>query len=95
VKNFLILHFGFVPPTPEEMDAWNQWFESIKDIQVERGGFRGGREISNSGVKELPFGKDSITGYTIIKTETLDEAEKIAGKCPIVASTRVYEVMSG
>ncbi len=94
VKNFLILHYGFEQPTPEEMGAWNKWFESIADKQVERGHFPGGREISHSGTRDLPFGKDSITGYTIIKAENLDEAEKIARECPIVASTRVYEIRS-
>jgi hypothetical protein len=94
VKNYLLLHYGFEKPTPEEMDAWNKWFESIADKQVDRGGFhQGGREISHSGTKDLPFAKDSITGYTIIKAENLDEAEQIAQECPIVASTRVYEIM--
>ena len=58
-------------------------------------GFRGGREITVSGTSELPFRKDSITGYTIIQAEDLDEAEKIAAQCPIVSSTRVYEIMGG
>jgi hypothetical protein len=92
VKSYLILHYGFEKPTREEMDAWNEWFESIADKQVDRGGFAGGREISSSGTRDLPFGKDSITGYTVIGAESLDEAEKVARECPIVASTRVYEV---
>jgi hypothetical protein len=95
MKKFLVLHYGFVKPTPEEMGAWNKWFESIADIQVERGHLPGGREISHLGVKDLPFGRDSITGYTMIKAENLDEAEKIAQECPFVDSTRVYEIMSG
>jgi hypothetical protein len=95
VKKFLVLHYGFEKPMPEEMVAWNKWFESIADKQVEEGHLPGGREISHSGIKDLPFGKDSITGYTVIKAESLDEAEKIAQECPIVASTRVYEMMSG
>jgi len=95
MKNFLVLHYGFVKPTPEEMDAWNKWFESIADKQVERGGFHaGGREISQSGVKDLPFARDSITGYTVLKAENLDEAEKIAQECPFVDSTRVYKIMN-
>jgi len=92
VKNYLLLHYGFKKPTAEEMSAWNKWFESVADRQVDRGGFRAGREISHSGTKELPFAKDSITGYTVIEAEDLDEAEKIAQECPIVASTRVYEI---
>ena len=95
MKNYLILHYGFEKPTPEQMGAWNKWLKSIADKQVEKGHLPGGREISHSGTKDLPFGKDSITGYTVIKAENLDEAEKIAQECPIVASTRVYEVMSG
>lgn len=91
MKNYLILHYGFENPTPEEMGAWNKWFESIADRQVEMRGLSDGREISHSGTKDLPFAKDSITGYTVIKAESLDEAEKIARECPIVACTRVYE----
>jgi hypothetical protein len=93
MKNYMILHYGFEKPTPEEMGAWNKWFESITDRQVERGGFHsGGREISRTGIKDLPFGKDSITGYTVIEAENLDEAEKIAQECPFVHSTRIYEI---
>ena len=92
MKNYLILHYGFEKPSPEDMGKWNKWFESIADKQVDRGGFRGGREISPSGTKDLPFEKDSITGYTVIEAESLDEAEKIAQACPIVLSTRVYEI---
>ena len=94
MKSYLILHYGFEQPSPEEMGAWNKWFESIKDIQVDMGGLGGGREISHSGSRDLPFGKDTLTGYTVIKAESLDEAEKIALECPIVLSTRVYEFRS-
>ena len=93
MKKFLILHYGFIKPTPEVMEGWNNWFESIADRQVERGHLPAGREISQAGVNDLPFGRDSITGYTIIKAENLDGAEKIARQCPFVDSTRVYEIM--
>ena len=36
---------------------------------------------------------DSITGYSIINAESLDEAEQIARENPFIASIRVYEVM--
>ncbi len=92
MNNYLILHYGFEKPTAEDMKKWNQWFESISDRQVDRGGLRQGREISQAGTEELPFTQNSITGYTIIEAEDLDTAEKIAGDCPIVNSTRVYEI---
>ena len=95
MKNFLILHYGFEKPTAKDMDGWNQWFASIAERQLERAGFAGGREITHSGSEDLPFAKDSLTGYTLIQAESLDEAENIARDCPIVASTRVYEIRGG
>ena len=41
---------------------------------------------------ELPWGMESITGYTIIEGESLDDAESIARDNPYIASIRVYEV---
>jgi hypothetical protein len=78
--------------TPEIMKAWGAWFESIADRTIDNSGFTGGREISASGTTELPWGMESITGYTIIEAESLDEAGKIARDNPYIASIRVYEI---
>jgi hypothetical protein len=94
MKRFMLLHYGFEKPTPEVMAAWNAWFASVKDRTVEHGGFRGGRELSKDGAKELPFGADSITGYSILNAESLDEAERLAQSNPFVASIRIYEIMA-
>jgi len=96
MKKFMLLHYGFEKPTPEIMAAWNKWFESVADKTVEKGGFHGGaREISHSGTRDLPMGMESITGYSIINAESLDDAEKIAQDNPFIASIRVYEIMAG
>lgn len=94
MKRFMLLHYGFEKPTPEIMAAWNKWFDSVADRSVEHGGFRGGREISRSGTKDLPGGMNSITGYSIITAESLDEAEEIARDNPFIDSIRIYEVMA-
>lgn len=95
MKKFVFLSYGFEKPTPEIMGAWGKWFESITDKIVEKGGhFSGGREISHSGTKDLPMGMESITGYTVIQADSLDDAEKIARGNPFIASIRVYEMMS-
>ena len=95
MKRFMLLHFGFEKPTAEIMAAWGKWFESIADSSVENGGFHGGaREISHSGTKDLTMNIDSITGYSIINAENIDEAEKLAQGNPFIASIRIYEIMT-
>ena len=95
MKKFVFLAIGFQTPTPEIIDAWGKWFESIGDKIVDSGNPLGAaREITRNGSKELPLGVDSITGYLIINAENIDEAEEIAKTCPIITGMRVYEAMS-
>ncbi len=86
------MHCGFEMPTPEIMEAWGEWFGSMKDNTVENFGFGSGREISKDGTTDLPMGPDSITGISIINAESLEEAEKMAQSNPYIKSIRVYEV---
>ena len=90
----MYLHFGFEEPTPEIMESWMAWFESISDKQVDQGGFSNGREISKSGTRDLPWDTESITGYNIIEAESLEAAEKLAQSNPFIASIRIYELRS-
>jgi hypothetical protein len=94
MKKFMLLSVGFEMPTPEIMEAWGKWFESIGGNMEGGSPLGAGREITRDGTTELSMGLDSITGYTIIHAESLDEAEKIAQACPIVTSMKVYELRS-
>ena len=94
LKRFMLLHFGFEKPTPGIREAWMAWFALISDKQVEHGGFTGGREISRSGTRDLPWDMDSITGYNIIEAESLEAAEELAKTNPFIASIRIYELRS-
>lgn len=95
MKKFIIFHYGFEMPTPEIMGAWSKWFESIGERIVDPGSPLGdGKEISPSGTKDLPLGKDSLTGYTVIRAESMAEAEKLAKDCPMISSIRIYEAKS-
>ena len=95
MKKFVIIHYGYETPTQEIQDAWRKWFASIGGKIVDPGSPLGaGREISRSGTKDLPAGKESLSGYTVINAESIDEAEKIAKDCPMITSVRVYEAMS-
>jgi hypothetical protein len=96
MKRFMLLHVGFEQPSAEIMAAWGRWFDSIADHSVENGGFhRGGKEISASGTRDLPLAPDSITGYSIIRAESLEDAEKLASRNPFISSIRVYEITGG
>ena len=95
MKKFVLLHYGYEMPTPEMMAAWGNWFDSMEDHTIDMGGhFRGGREISKAGTKDLPLGPKSVTGFTIINADSLDDAERMARSNPYISSIRVYEVMS-
>jgi hypothetical protein len=93
VKKYVLLHYGFEKPTPEIMSAWGKWFGSIGDRIIDMGGhFSSGREISRSGTKDLPLGLESITGFTVVSADSLDDAEKMAQGNPFISSIRIYEV---
>lgn len=94
MKKFLYLHYGFEKPTPEIMEAWGAWFESISGRMLDQGGFGAGREISESGTRDLPWDLDAITGYNLIEAESLEEAEELAKSNPFISSIRIYELRS-
>ena len=94
MRKFVLLTIGFTPPTPEIMETWMQWFKSIEDKMVDQIGLRNGKEVTKKDITELPMDKDAITGYVVINAENMDEAIKIAQNCPMITSTKVYEVMS-
>ena len=95
MKKFVLLTYGFEPPTPEIMEAWGNWFASIGDKMVDSGGpSGGGREITRAGITDLPLDLEAFTGYVIISATDLDAATAIAQKCPIITGIRVYEIRS-
>ncbi len=94
MKKYLLLHVGFEHPTTEIMNAWNKWFTSLEDVQVDRGGFSGAKEINQDGIKNLPMDLEAATGFNIIEAENMAEAEKIAENYPFITSIRVYEIRS-
>jgi len=95
MKKYILLHYGFEAPTQEIMEAWGNWFASISDITFDPGQrFGPGKEITPSGTKDLPVDLEAMTGYTIIRAENMESAERIASACPSITAIRIYELMS-
>lgn len=93
MKQFMLLHVGFEPPTPEIMQAWRHWFESNAGRTLENVGLRNGREVTKAGALALAMGADALTGYTIINADDLNEAEEVARSNPFINAVRVYELV--
>lgn len=92
MKKFMYLHVGFEKPTPEVMNQWKTWFESIADRQIEQQGFACGKEITKDGVRDLPWDENCLTGFNIIEAENMEDAEKLAEGNPFISSIRIYEL---
>lgn len=92
MRKFLLLHYGFVKPTPDIMAAWKGWFDEVATITVDQGGLMPGAEITSAGVRALPMDMECITGYTVIEAEDFAAAEAIAQRNPFVSGIRVYEI---
>lgn len=92
MKKFAIVTIGFTPPSPEFMQEWMSWFESIKSQTVQQFGFKNGKELNKEGIMDLPMNLDAMTGMLIIEAENIEAAMEIAKSGPMVTSTRIYEV---
>ena len=91
----MMLMYGFEPPGPAIMQAWNAWFDSIADRMVARGHFPHGYEYSTRGEHDLPMSAESITGYVIIRASDLEQARQFASTNPFISAIRVYEIAGG
>jgi len=94
MSKFVLVHIGFETPTPEIMNAWEEWFNSISEITIENVGLGPAVEVTAEGAKDLPFDHTAVTGYSVIQVESRDEAVKIAQACPFISGVGVYEVRS-
>ena len=101
MANFLLLYIGGKEPESEAegvavMKAWTDWFTNLGPAVVDGGNPTrpGAKTISTNGRVSDAVAGEPVTGYSILKADSLDEAAKIATKCPHLAaggSVTVYE----
>lgn len=96
-----VYHGGKAPESPEEgqevMAAWQAWFADMGEAVVIPGAPVGqSHTVSADGVAE-DGGANPISGYTVVKADSIGAATQMAKGCPMVVSgngsVEVAEVM--
>lgn len=95
MANYLFaFHTGPNPeaPGPEVMAKWMAWFGTMGDAIVDGGAPVGqSSTVSSAGASE-GGGANPVSGYTIVKADSLDAACELAKGCPALASGGSVEV---
>lgn len=96
MKKFVVLTYGFTPPTNEVQQAWGAWFGSVASRLVDPGSpFGRGVELTNDGRTDLDLeSPQPLVGYCILNAESLEEAESLVSTMPIIDRVRIYEAHS-
>lgn len=99
---YLLLYCGGgMPETDEEgkrmMGAWGEWLAGIGDALVDGNPFTpNAKTISPDGaVSDGPVGP-MVSGYSMVKAESMNQAVEMARTCPAKlsgASISIFEVM--
>ncbi len=81
-------HGGGMPETPEEgakvMAAWQAWYGAMGEAVVNGGAPVGmSKTVSAKGVAD-DGGANPLSGYTVVRADTIDAACEMAKGCPIL-----------
>ena len=96
MKKFLVLTYGYVPPT-DEIKPGMGWMVRRRRSALDRPRepFRSGHRITKTGRSDLDLNSPSpLAGYCIINADSLADAEALVENMPIIDSVRVYEANS-
>ena len=100
MPNYIIAyHGGKKPESPEEggkqMEKWQAWVDGLGDAVVNPGTPLGKSRIVSSDSVSDDGGPNSLTGYSIVKADTMDAALEMAKACPFldIGTIEVAEVM--
>jgi hypothetical protein len=100
VANYLFVYYGgMVAATPAEqkksMDAWMAWFGKMGKAVVDIGApTKPGKTVGRAGARAT--GANPVTGYSIIKADSLDAAVDMAKGSPGIkegGKIAVYEIL--
>ena len=98
MANFLLTYHGGsgMPETAEEgakvMAAWNTWFGQLGDALVDGGNPISTTKTVHANGSVSDGGSSHVSGYTVIKADSIDHAVKAAQMCPVLAGGASVEV---
>ncbi len=101
MPNYIIAyHGGNKPETPEEgaehMAKWKAWVSGLGDAVVNPGTPLGkSKTVSSAGVSD-GGGPNALTGFSVVKADSMDAALEMAKECPFLdvgGTLEVAEVM--
>lgn len=102
MANFVLLyHGGGMPDSDEEraksMADWGEWMKQCGDSLVDPGNpCSNAKAVNKDGVSEISG--DRVTGYSILKADSIEQAIEAAKMVPLVVDGRgscdVYETFS-
>ncbi|HET9781070.1 MAG TPA: hypothetical protein VFR33_04755 [Candidatus Dormibacteraeota bacterium] len=97
MANFLLLYSGGGAPSAADRDkimqAWGGWFGKLGDKIVDPGNPVAAqpRAVGNGSAHKV----DGVSGYSILKADSLGAAAELAKGCPVLTSggnVTVYEI---
>jgi hypothetical protein len=96
-KFLFVYHGGNHPENPEEVaevkKAWTAWFESMGDAVVDGGSAVGkSHTVHRSLIVTSDGGTNPASGYSVIQTETKEDAIAFAKQCPIIKADGDIEI---
>lgn len=103
MANYLLVYSGgSMPDTDEEkakvMQAWTSWFEKLGAAVVDGGNPTTGKaKTINSDMSVVDGPVDMVSGYSVIKADSLEAAVEMTKTCPILmggAKVMVFETFN-
>ncbi len=92
----LVYHGGGTPESKEEQDrvmaAWGEWFGRLGGNLVDGGNPTSQAKVVGGDGSVSDVGSDPVTGYSIIKADSLDEAVALAKECPLFLGPRTARI---
>ena len=99
MANYLLAYHGGGGMAQDEaarnklMAQWGQWFQDLGSALVDGGNpVMKAKTITSKGAVSDGGGQNPVSGYSVIKADSLDAAVKLARDCPVLAGGGSIEV---